>query len=80
MVSWKRILHLLSEVYVHTMTLCGQTLCVFITRTELGGTPKMKISKNSLPLARVDVNDFTEDFAGVNLPRLSQSFSVAFPL
>ena len=33
----------------------------------------MKISKNSLPLARVDADDFKEDFTDVNLPRLSES-------
>ena len=53
--SWRTILHLLSDVYVLTVT-CGQNLSVFLTRIELGSTPKMKISKNSLPLARA-VND-----------------------
>ena len=36
-----------------------------------GGTAKIKISENSLPLPIANVNDFKEHFPNVNLPPLS---------
>ena len=55
------------------MKLWGQKLSAFIGRVEWEGTPKMKICKNSLPLTRVDADDFKEDFTYISLPRLSES-------